>query len=78
MYERWVDDFEGLALDALDEFAVDEPVMGRGGQQQSLNSETPKLAGGGWGQTHSPKGCSYFTPLGSEICCVRGMVGEDV
>jgi hypothetical protein len=65
-----VEDLESLALDSPDELAVDEPEDGsllvrvRQGEH-NVHSTV-------WGRTtHNPKGWSYFTPLGSSICCVR-------
>jgi len=69
MYERWVDDFEGLALNTLDKLAVDEPAMG-----SARSPMASRPAARCRGRTCNPKGCSYFTPLGSEICCVRVII----
>ena len=71
-YERGIDDLEGLALDTLDELVVDEPVRSSGQRACSMpiRSKGRERGRRRQGKTHSPKGWSYFIPLGSSMCKV--------
>lgn len=46
MYERWVVDLEGLALDTLDELAVDEPVIWQWNQHEAQRHRNRRYAEG--------------------------------
>lgn len=67
LFVMGVDGLEGLALNTLNKFIVNEPSR----RYVSCDETFPAR---GERETYKPRGCSYEAPLGRVICCERDIM----